>query len=141
MKVFTVYSAPEDILERTKYVQDGFCYSACMFNIFWFFYHKIWVQAVVFTLLFIGLAQLFNIGFISISQNIILTFIIMLYIGMTAKEYYGKNLERSGYIVADVIAAHDIDEAEYKYISKIYSKINEEVEELTNEKEDKNKEE
>ena len=135
MKIFSIYASDKkDKIEKAVYIPDGFSFWAFAFNIFWFFYYKIWVHAVFYIFLYLSVAQLTTLGMLSPTQAFLINMLISLYIGLTARESYGKNLERSGYYLADIISANDVDDAEYKYISRIYNKLNQEIEELADEK-------
>lgn len=134
MKIFTVYvKSGEDLVESAKYVQEGFSYKAFFLNIFWLGYHNLWIPTIATLLVFILVGQVEAVGLVTPVQKFFIILAIMFYIGFTGRDFIRLNLEKNGYYLEDLIVASDIDDAEHKFVSSIFSDIKHDIETINHE--------
>jgi len=134
MKIFTVYvKTDEDIVESAKYIQEGFSWKAFFFTIFWLGYHRLWFPAIATVLVFTIIGQLESMTIISHVQNFFIMLAVSLYLGFTGRDFQRMSLEKNGYHLEDLIVASDIDDAEHKFITSIFSDIKTDIESIDNE--------
>jgi hypothetical protein len=119
MKSFTIYLREStDPINDAVYLSENFSYKALFFNLFWLIYHRLWMPAIAFSLMAIGILELTQAFIISPTVSFALFVFIGLYIGFNAKDYLRARLEREGYSLVDILVAKSVDEAEFKFISR-----------------------
>ncbi len=119
-KFFAVYVKKDsnNPLEEAVIVKQGFNFFAVIFTSFWALYNKIWW-------LFFALLCIEGALYYEISHNIesviffkSLGFLIQLWLGFEASNLKGKNLEKRGYMLFDVVCASDETEAHCRLFGK-----------------------
>ncbi len=122
MKSFTIYlKESTNPINDAVYLSENFSYKALFFNLFWLIYHRLWMPAIAFSLMAIGIIELTQAYIISATVSFALFVFIGLYIGFNAKDYLRARLEREGYTLVDILVAKSVDEAEFKFISRFMS--------------------
>lgn len=104
--------------DDTIIIKQGFNFYAFIFSTFWALYNRIWW-------LFLALALIEGLVFYKTNLNpetVTITRLIMLtlqmWLGFEANDIKGKNLERKGYILLDVVSAQDETEANRRFFDK-----------------------
>lgn len=120
MKTYAIYGKEESELSyKYYYLEEGFSSKAMIFNVLWFLYHKLWFASIAF-IFFASL--ILELGATNIIKpfGILLSIIILLItLGFTAKDLLRKKLLNYGYQLVEIIIADSLDQAEYKFISKL----------------------
>ncbi len=117
LKIYNVYTRQdeEEPLETALFVHDGFSLWAFVFHTFWALYHKVWHLAILCIILFGSLfyAQM------NIYLNPVIFAIIgiglRLWVGYEANKWYTRSLEKRGYILFDIVAGRNKEEAELRF--------------------------
>lgn len=119
MKSYTIYlKESTDPINDAVYLSETFSYKALFFNLFWLIYHRLWMPAIAFSLMAIGIVELTQAFIISPTVSFALFLFIGLYIGFNAKDYLRTRLEREGYSLVDILVAKTVEEAEFKFITR-----------------------
>lgn len=105
------------------FIEESFSKLAMVLNIFWLFAYKAWAQIIVFSLiLYIANALTFaNIS--SQSLNIFCYFLMALYVGINQSDYKVRHAKKMGYTLVDLLVAHNVDHAKYKFLKSKHAKI------------------
>lgn len=130
MKSFTIYlKKSADPINDAVYLSENFSFKALFFNLFWLLYHRLWMHAIAFSLMAVGIVELTQAYIISPTISFATFIFVGIYIGFNAKDYLRARLEREGYKLVDILMAKSTDEAEFKFISRFMlykSKLDEE---------------
>jgi hypothetical protein len=120
MKIYTVFSKGhiKDYFNEVIYVEEGFSFLATFLGVFWTLYHRLWLQALLIFLIYSLLITTLITDVISEDIFVAAFVSFSLYIGLAAKDWYEKGLLNSGYLLNDIIIAKNIEEAQYKFISR-----------------------
>lgn len=95
-------------------LRDGFSFYAFIFGAFWFFYHKMWQEAIVILLIDVMIS---NISFFSDLQQAALKISISIVIGFNANEWLEKRLiAKKGYKLLGIFFGANEVEAQAKVI-------------------------
>ncbi|MFY9589662.1 DUF2628 domain-containing protein [Rickettsia endosymbiont of Halotydeus destructor] len=113
MNIYAIYINPEQKSNNFAIVREGFSWSALIFNIFWAFYHKMWLIVAFVIIVNIIMATINLQGLVFISK---LT--IMLIFGFFASEMREYDLRRKNYRLRDVVFARSEIEAELKFLER-----------------------
>jgi hypothetical protein len=101
-------------LEDAELVKDAFSWSAFFFTFLWFFVHRLWLAGLgilVLVFAFGGVLELLNVHPAAGTMAMLL---LQVLIGLEANSLRRWTLTRRGFVLADVVAAADKDEAEAK---------------------------
>lgn len=117
MNIYSVYVKDENETYDLTIIKQGFSIWALIFNVFWAFYHKMW--------LVISLLLLINIVIFSfdVSANLAMLqgakFITQLFIfGFFASELREFYANRRNLKLDDIVVANSEEEAELKYLTR-----------------------
>lgn len=117
MNIYSVYVKDENETYDLTIIKQGFSMWALIFNVFWAFYHKMW--------LVISLLVLINIVIFSfdVSANLAMLqgakFITQLFIfGFFASELREFYANRRNLKLDDIIVANSEEEAELRYLTR-----------------------
>lgn len=117
MNIYSVYVKEENETYDLTIIKQGFSIWALIFNVFWAFYHKMW--------LVISLLVLINVVIFSfeVSANLAMLqgakFITQLFIfGFFASELREFYANKRGLNLDDIIVANSEEEAELKYLTR-----------------------
>lgn len=121
MKLYTVHIKPgaASAYERPVFVREGFNFYAFILTMFWAFYHRLWLPAVLIFLANVGFAFLIKaqwfgaegVGALQLGMNIL--------IGFHANDWLRAKLMKRGYIVADITASGSLLGAEQRYFERL----------------------
>jgi len=117
MKTFRVYKKADQ--NTLSFVQEGWSFWALIFNVMWLMFMRLWVHGAAFFTIFLILSALHQQEKISPEVFLLSNLFINIYISLNARDFLAKKLERSGYKLVDIIVAHDIEEAEFRYLDKV----------------------
>ncbi|AIF81101.1 hypothetical protein I862_02690 [endosymbiont of Acanthamoeba sp. UWC8] len=120
MKVFSVFSKKQvnDYFKDVIYIEEEFSVGAACFSWVWALYCRMWCTSVLIFLAYFILYLLFSWAKINQEAFMLLFLALSLYIGSFAKDWYAKSLTKKGYDFKGVIAAHNLEEAQLKYIAQ-----------------------
>lgn len=119
-KIYNVYikKSQQNAIESALFVRDGFNIWAFIFEIFWFAYHRVWLVIFGLILFYAIKIYLLHSGFINLLQADVLTLALKFFLGFEASNFREKHLEKKGYILIDVVTAHDEMEAQKRFYDK-----------------------
>ena len=104
--------------ERALVIRDGFSFLALIMPLFWFLWHRMWLEALAFLCIGLLLAGLGTMSGFSITAPL-LSFILYLFIGLEAQGLRIASLRRRGWEVWGVVEGANRDEAELRYSAEI----------------------
>ncbi len=119
-KFFAVYVKKDSksSFEDTIILKQRFNFFAFIFSTFWALYHRIWW-------LFFTMAAIEGLIFYETNLNPesvmifrMIALSIQVWLGFEANDIRGKNLEKKGYILLDVVSAQDETEANRRFFDK-----------------------
>ena len=113
MKLYSVY-ANHNIQKQHVFVKSGFSFIACIFNILWSLYHKVW-EVFLFLISFNAIAIFFQDNQSLSNLFFMWQGLISIGIGICASDIREYYLERYGYVLEDIIYAASEDEALIKF--------------------------
>jgi len=114
-------------IENVVVVDDGFSWKALLFNPLWFFFHKMWIEFIIFLLIFLFSGFFFRFGDFDIFMKLSLIFMIAL----NSKTWYFDFLTKyKKYIFVGVVFGSDAIEAKIKAIEQIKLNNKENPEEI-----------
>jgi hypothetical protein len=96
------------------FVRDGFSWVAFLVPPLWLLWHRLWIEAV---LAFVALGFLSTLGeaFGFMLADSLLTFLVMLFIGLEGQALRIAALARRGWKQWGVVVADDLDDADARY--------------------------
>lgn len=120
MKIFTIHLLKkEKEIDEVCFIEEGFSFTAFVFNIAWLFFHRLWLQAIMLFAILVLINELHSIGVFTKLIKILLSSAVCAYIGFAGRDFLRWRLYREGYEFKDVVVANSVDEAEYKYINSL----------------------
>ena len=119
MKRFAVYLTPDENLEKTVFIQEGFSFKAFIFTLFWIMYNKLYfVSFLLLALITIIQVLLYN-GYISNSSVSVINLIgIQLFCGYNAIDWVQHSLLKKKFKLASIVFAKNLNEAQIKFFSE-----------------------
>jgi len=111
MKIFAVYCSKAD-KNHIIAIPEGFSFSALIFGIFWAMYHRIWT-AVIVTFLIAVICTFFT-SKLGGAACFFLNNLMMLIYGFFGQDMLAYKLSNQ-YYFADIVVAHNAEDAEIKY--------------------------
>lgn len=117
MKVFAVYIKPKDAnpMETATFVEEGFSFSAFVFNMFWAIYHRAWLAALVIFAVINVLSYLEIKQILSQEGVMALNIGLLLVVGFEASDWYQTALKRRGYILMDIVTGRNEEQAQQRF--------------------------
>lgn len=115
MAVFAVFEHPDNSVDRTVFVKEGFSAAALIFTVLWALWHRMWIVSAILIAAFgvlYGLAPSIGVNEINIG---LLDMLVSLLFGFEARNLWGRSLRRAGYTEAGLVTASSQEEAELKY--------------------------
>lgn len=120
MKTFTIHTFKNNKkIDEVRFIEEGFSLWAFILNIFWLFFHKLWLHAILLLAVLIMVNEMHSLGIFNDVIKTILDISVFVYIGFAGRDFLRWRLDREGYKFTDVVIAQSIDEAEYKYINSL----------------------
>jgi hypothetical protein len=116
MKTFRVYKTEQNVL---SFIQEGWSFWAFVFNVLWLIFMRLWLHGAAFFVILSILGFLHQDGKISAEVLMLCNLLINIYISLNARDYLAVKLEKSGYKLVDIVIAHDLEEAEFRYLDKV----------------------
>ena len=120
MTVYSVYEPPEPAAdldvraERLAFVKEGFSWPALLVPGLWLIYHRMWVELIVFCLLFALLSWVLSGSDTETLLTWISTGIVVLF-AFEANDLRAAALERRGYTPVGLAVGANRDEAELAF--------------------------
>lgn len=126
MKFYSILYNDKISKEEEAWVayDDGFSIIAFLCSVVWAFFHNLWMVVGVLIAILISLTQLEIMGVINFFEANVIKSLIAIYVGLEAKSWYIDKLQKSGYVLQDVIMANSSKEALLKFYTKSHE-INE----------------
>ncbi len=120
LRIYTVHVRPArgDLAEDTVFVREGFSVWAFLFQVIWALYHRLWAVALLFLVIALGVDALSGLLALSVGARFMLGLGIAILIGSEANDLRRWTLKRCGYDEVDIVAGHDLDEAELRHFSE-----------------------
>lgn len=97
--------------EKVRLIKPGFSWLAFLFPILWLLFHRIWRWFLVILALEIGVAVLARQIGLPDWSLFLASLVIMLYIGISARDWLGAALERRGFKLMATVSGDNEDEA------------------------------
>ena len=113
MNIYCVYKDSRKNKDELLIVKQGFSIWASVFNIAWAIYHRMWWVVMIF--LIFGLIA-FPLE--KLQLYYIFDFAILFIFGFFAENMRDHYIVKKGFILSDIIAANNEEEAELKYYYK-----------------------
>ena len=122
MKLFNIYikKSESNTIEDLVAVKSNLSYLAFLFNILWFFQHKMWKESIVFLLINAVFIAIFQKNFFGFSDALIIEFGLLLIVGLNAGYLYEKSLMRKNYQFSGTVFGKNKDEAKLRFISNCF---------------------
>lgn len=114
MNIYSVYIDSRKKETNPILIKQGFSFFAGIFNFLWAFYHKMWSLAIMVVIVHL-VVTLLNIPYIADVVDIMVLFIFAFF-ASEIREYYAS---KKGLELSDIIFAHDEEEAEVRYYSRL----------------------
>jgi hypothetical protein len=97
-------------------VEEGFCWPAFFFSVFWALWHRLWLAAAILLGIHLAMGLLVALaGPDSLSQTVI-SFGLAAIVGFIANDLRGWTLKRRGFAIAAVVSGKDRDAAEQRFL-------------------------
>lgn len=123
MRIYTVHIDPKkpQPFETPIFIEEGFCWSAFLFQWVWALYQRLWAMAVSIIGFNLLLTYCSTHGFIHpISVSAIqIGFLVM--IGFSANDLRRDQLRKRGYITTDIVTSDNLVGAEQRYFERYFS--------------------
>lgn len=120
MRVYSVEMRPAAAGDPdVALVKEGFSWAAFFFGPLWFLWHRLWVALILYiaTNALIGIAM--TVFEANELQQLFIVLAFTLLVGWHANDFRRWTLRRHGYVCRDIVAAHDLDEAERRLFEKL----------------------
>ncbi|MBN9457745.1 MAG: DUF2628 domain-containing protein [Bosea sp.] len=124
MAFYTVMTPPpseaggHEAIERARVMPDGFSWGAFLFQGLWLLGSRLWLATLLFTLAWLALFLLqTRIGFHPTALGLIY-WTIALFLGIEGRNLVVRKLSRKGWVLADVVEARSLAEAERRYFER-----------------------
>lgn len=101
-------------LERAQLVPDGLSWTAFAFGPLWFLYHRLWLAALGVVTLLVATAVIGRLAGLTPWAGAVITFLMLLLIGLEASSLRRWTYARRGRPVRDAVLAGSLEEAEMK---------------------------
>ena len=101
----------------TTFVRDGFSWFAFLLPVVWLLWHRLWIEAALAFVaigLLAGLGEVLGLGL----AGSLLSFLIMLYVGLEGQALRIAALGRRGWRQAGVVIADNLDDADARYATE-----------------------
>ncbi len=119
MKRFAVYLTPDENLEKTVFIKEGFSFKAFFLTFFWSIYNRLYYISFFLILLFIATETLAYNDIISDSSVIFVNFIgSQLLCGFNASDWIQNSLLKKNFKLVSVIFASNLNEAQVKFFAE-----------------------
>jgi hypothetical protein len=120
MKIYAVYTDPDadSPHETATFVEEHASLWGFLFHVLWCFYHKLWLQAILLTLLWnIVIIKGPDFG-LSIISVFAIEFFIRIAVMFEGNSWRQNQLLAKGYILADVVSGRDEVEAQQRFFER-----------------------
>ena len=116
MAVYVVMEPPGRAPDTaaTVFVRDGFAWVAFLVPPLWLLWHRLWIEAALAFVAIGLLAALGEIAGLGLA-GALLSFLVMLYVGLEGQALRIAALGRRGWRQAGVVIADDLDDADTRY--------------------------
>ena len=104
--------------EKVRLIKSGFSWLAFLFPIVWLLYHRVWRWFLVILALEIGLAAIVQQFGLPEPTLLLCGIAVMLYVGISARDWLGAALERRGFMMMANVGGEDEDEAYAAYVRR-----------------------
>ncbi|KQP61451.1 DUF2628 domain-containing protein [Methylobacterium sp. Leaf108] len=105
-------------IDRAQVVPDGFSWPAFAYGPLWFLYHRLWVAALLVTVLLVGAVVLGQILNLRPVAGAAVALLMQLLIGLEASSLRRWTYARQGRPVRDAVVAGSAEEAEIKVVGR-----------------------
>jgi len=125
MKTFVVLAKNEikDYFHDVFYVSEDFSFVIMFFGAFWALYHKMWQSALFIILINLSIIMIYAKGRMSFSMFEMIFLLFNCYVGYAAKDWLQESLLAKGYKFKDVIIAHNLEEAQLKFLERLKQSV------------------
>ena len=96
-------------------VKEGFSWPALFFSVLWAIWNGLWLVALLFLLLEVGLGFLFDLFLVGPVTQVVLSLLLAILIGFVANDLRRWTLSRRGFHLAGVVAERDLIAAERRF--------------------------
>jgi hypothetical protein len=116
MAIYVVMEPPGrgDNADATTFVRDGFSWPGFLVPPLWLLWHRLWIEAVL-VFLVLGLLSALGDAFGLALAGAVLSFLVMLYIGLEGQALRIAALARRGWRQWGVVVADGADDADARY--------------------------
>jgi len=121
MALYSVYvrkSADPLAHEKIRLIKPGFSWLAFIFPVVWLLFQRVWRWFLVILAVEIGLVVLFEQFRLPEWSLLLAGLAVMLYVGISARDWLGAALERRGFRMMGSFSGEDEDEAYAAYVRR-----------------------
>ncbi len=122
MAIYTVHCPPiadeQRKLAETQFVRDGFVYSAFVFGSFWLIAKRLWISAVVYALLVIGIWAMSIRLDLPLRVPFGISLLLAILLGLECSSLQRWRLNRRGWRQEGIVSAHGLEEAERRFFEQ-----------------------
>lgn len=104
--------------EKIRLIKSGFSWFAFVFPLVWLLFQRVWGWFLVILALEIGLVALINRLELPEWSLLLSGVAVMLYVGVSARDWLGSALERRGYRLIAMVSGEDEDEAYAAFVRR-----------------------
>lgn len=112
MKIFQIFQKNEN---HPIFIEESFSFEALVFQAFWLIYYRLWRFVFIVLVMNIFLIILQKFSLCSVRTTFLMQFLFSIIIASFAKSWYKQDLIRQGYLLKNLVAANNIEEAKLKY--------------------------
>lgn len=120
-KVYTTHECPEkeDPADRIELVREGFSWLAFFFGLIWLLYQRLWLPALAFLSIVIGIEVFANTLELSAAGTSMLQCAVQFMLGFAANDLKRWRLERLGYEFTGIVTGETREGAGRRYYDAI----------------------
>lgn len=112
MKIFQIFQKNEN---HPIFIEESFSFKALVFQALWLVYYRLWRFVFIVLAINIFLIILQKFSLCSVRTAFLMQFLFSIIIASFAKSWYKQDLIKQGYLLKNLVAANNIEEAKLKY--------------------------
>lgn len=120
-QIYTVHIDPSKAnpVEKAVFIREGFNLFALIFGVFWALYHRMWLIALVLTVVVVSFGLAEEAKLLDKVSLTILQVSFNIFIGFQGNDLRRWWLSKRGYIMSDVVVSDNELRAQQRYFDRI----------------------